>query len=85
MRILGFLEIVLCLFTVLVCQLIRTGITTDGLGQTVERRLPPKVHRGSLVNLSVLKSWPYSLYCLSCFTAFLGIYTVSWTSRCRLS
>ncbi|KAI1788361.1 MFS general substrate transporter [Ganoderma leucocontextum] len=60
MRILGFLELALCLLTI--C--------------TVERRLPPKVHSGPLINFSVLKSWTYSLYCLACFTAFLGIYTV---------
>ncbi|KAM5538093.1 hypothetical protein V8D89_008290 [Ganoderma adspersum] len=60
MRILGFLELALCLFTIM----------------TVERRLPPKVHTGPLINLSDMKSWSYSLYCLACFTGFLGIYTV---------
>ncbi|KAI0748396.1 MFS general substrate transporter [Daedaleopsis nitida] len=60
MRILGFIE------TFLLAILIAT----------VERRLPPKRHTGPFIDLSAFKSVPFSLYGLSSFLAFLGIYTV---------
>ncbi|TBU35525.1 MFS general substrate transporter [Dichomitus squalens] len=60
MRILGFLELALCIFTV----------------ATIERRLPPRVSAGPFVNLAVLKSPSFTLYCFSSFTLFLGLYTV---------
>lgn len=44
--------------------------------QTIERRLPPKRHTGPFIDLSAFKSIPFSLYGLSSFVAFLGIYTV---------
>ncbi|KAI0823576.1 MFS general substrate transporter [Trametes gibbosa] len=60
MRILGFIEIALLSFQF----------------ATVERRLPPKKHTGPFFDLSAFKSPQFSLYCLSSFLAFLGIYTV---------
>jgi MCP family monocarboxylic acid transporter-like MFS transporter 10 len=52
-------------------------IVTLGLSNlTLKRRLPPKNVPGGLLNLSAFKSAPYTVYCLSAFTTFLGIYTV---------
>ncbi|KAM5538087.1 hypothetical protein V8D89_008284 [Ganoderma adspersum] len=60
MRVLGFIEVAL-----LAVQL-----------ATVERRLPPKVHSGHFLDFSVFKNASFTLYTLSSFLAFLGIYTV---------
>jgi MCP family monocarboxylic acid transporter-like MFS transporter 10 len=43
---------------------------------TMTRRLPPKNVKGGLLNLKAFKSAAYSVYCLSGFVAFLGLYTV---------
>lgn len=51
-------------------------LRADILTQTVERRLPPKKHTGPFVDFSAFKSLAFSLYCVSSFLAFLGIYTV---------
>ncbi|KAL1947828.1 hypothetical protein VTO73DRAFT_13552 [Trametes versicolor] len=60
MRIMGFIEIALLAYQF----------------ATVERRLPPKKHTGPFVDFSAFKSLAFSLYCVSSFLAFLGIYTV---------
>lgn len=44
--------------------------------QTVARRLPPKRRTGPFIDFSVFKSVPFTLYSLSSFLCFLGIYTV---------
>ena len=47
-----------------------------GLANIVlDRRLPPKNVSGGLFNLRAFKSAPFSIYCLSGFVAFLGLYT----------
>ncbi|KAJ6559229.1 major facilitator superfamily domain-containing protein [Mycena vulgaris] len=43
---------------------------------TLKRRLPPKKVKGGLFNLKAFKSAPFSVYCLSGFVSFLGLYTV---------
>ncbi|KAJ7117707.1 MFS general substrate transporter [Mycena epipterygia] len=43
---------------------------------TLVRRLPPKNVAGGLFNLKAFKSAVYTVYCLSGFIAFLGLYTV---------
>lgn len=43
---------------------------------TLVRRLPPKNVAGGLFNLKAFKSAAYTVYCLSGFVAFLGLYTV---------
>ncbi|KAH8117270.1 MFS general substrate transporter [Phellopilus nigrolimitatus] len=43
---------------------------------TLDRRLPPVNVSGGLLNLRAFKSLPYTLYTLSAFIAFLGLYTV---------
>ncbi|CDO68627.1 hypothetical protein BN946_scf184996.g58 [Trametes cinnabarina] len=60
MRILGFIEIALLSFQFI----------------TVERRLPPKKRTGPFIDFSAFNSLPFTLYCVSSFLAFLGIYTV---------
>ncbi|KAI9068338.1 MFS general substrate transporter [Trametes sanguinea] len=60
MRILGFIELALLVFTIL----------------TVKRRLPPRKRSGPFVDLTAFKSPEYSLYCTASFVAFLGMYTV---------
>ncbi|KAJ7781866.1 major facilitator superfamily domain-containing protein [Mycena maculata] len=42
----------------------------------VARRLPPKNVKGGLFNLQAFKAPAYTIYCLSGFVAFLGLYTV---------
>lgn len=44
--------------------------------QTVERRLPPRRRTGSFIDLSAFEYAPYTLYSISSFVCFLGIYTV---------
>jgi MFS transporter, MCT family, solute carrier family 16 (monocarboxylic acid transporters), member 10 len=49
-----------------------------GLGCTnllLDRRLPPVNVSGGLFNFRAFKSLAYSLYCLSAFFIFLGMYT----------
>lgn len=46
------------------------------LVQTIARRVPPKPHNGPFIDLSLFKSAPYSIFSLSLFMGFLGIYTV---------
>ncbi|KAF5347930.1 hypothetical protein D9756_010137 [Leucocoprinus leucothites] len=43
---------------------------------TVRRRLPPKKIKGGLLNLSAFKELPYTMYCISSFFIFLGLYTL---------
>ncbi|KAJ6565981.1 MFS general substrate transporter [Mycena sp. CBHHK59/15] len=43
---------------------------------TLARRLPPKNVTGGLFNLHAFKSPAFTIYCLSGFVAFLGLYTV---------
>ncbi|TFK91772.1 MFS general substrate transporter [Polyporus arcularius HHB13444] len=59
MRIIGFLEVVLVLAMV----------------ATVERRLPPRRHTGPFISFEPFKSTPFTLYSISSFICFLGIYT----------
>lgn len=59
MRIIGFILI------------LSTGIAN----LTLERRLPPVRVKGGLANLGAFKSAPYTIYCISGFTTFLGLYT----------
>ncbi|KXN87189.1 Riboflavin transporter MCH5 [Leucoagaricus sp. SymC.cos] len=60
MRIIGF---ILLVFTG-ICNL------------TLKRRLPPVNVKGGLLNLAAFKDPPFTIYCLSSFLTFLGIYTV---------
>jgi len=60
MRILGF---------ILMFSLIFSNII-------LKRRLPPKNLPGGLLNLSAFRSPAFTIYCLSAFTIFLGLYTV---------
>ncbi|KAI0807869.1 MFS general substrate transporter [Fomes fomentarius] len=60
MRVLGFIEIVLISIML----------------ATVARRLPPRRRTGPFIDFSVFKSVPFTLYSLSSFLCFLGIYTV---------
>ncbi|KAL5490237.1 hypothetical protein ACEPAI_5070 [Sanghuangporus weigelae] len=60
MRVLGFILI----FTLTVANL------------TLARRLPPVTVSGGVLNFRAFKSLPYSIYTLSGFIAFLGLYTV---------
>ncbi|RPD66586.1 MFS general substrate transporter [Lentinus tigrinus ALCF2SS1-7] len=59
MRIMGFIEIAL------VCLMIAT----------VERRLPPRPHSGTFISFEPFKSTSFTLYSISSFLCFLGIYT----------
>ncbi|KAF5378329.1 hypothetical protein D9615_008721 [Tricholomella constricta] len=43
---------------------------------TVRRRLPPSNLPGGLLNLNAFKSAPFTIYCLSAFFCFLGVYTL---------
>ncbi|KAF9441307.1 MFS general substrate transporter [Macrolepiota fuliginosa MF-IS2] len=43
---------------------------------TMKRRLPPAPVGGGLFNLAVFKSVAYTIYCISGFLTFLGIYTL---------
>ncbi|PBK73136.1 MFS general substrate transporter [Armillaria solidipes] len=43
---------------------------------TMRRRLPPANASGGILNLKAFTNAPYTLWCLSTFTAYLGIYTV---------
>ncbi|KAJ7931716.1 major facilitator superfamily domain-containing protein [Mycena leptocephala] len=43
---------------------------------TLARRLPPKNVKGGLFNLQAFRSAPFTIYCLSGFVSFLGLYTV---------
>ena len=61
MRIVAFM--LLCLLTVTVL--------------TIERRLPPKPDPGPIINVREFCSVAYTVYCLSAFATFLGLYTVS--------
>ena len=60
MRILGFI----LMFSLIISNIV------------LKRRLPPKNLPGGLLNLSAFQSPAYSIYCLSAFTIFLGLYTV---------
>ncbi|KAJ3512139.1 hypothetical protein NLJ89_g3699 [Agrocybe chaxingu] len=42
----------------------------------LERRLPPRHVEGGLLNLRAFRSAAYSVYCVSAFVTFLGVYTV---------
>lgn len=44
---------------------------------TLKRRLPPKRVTGGLFNLGAFKNMAYTIYCLSGFVTFLGLYTGS--------
>lgn len=52
---------------------------------TVARRLPPKENPGPIINIREFKSIAYTVYVLSGFVTFLGLYTVSSHARCRPS
>jgi MFS transporter, MCT family, solute carrier family 16 (monocarboxylic acid transporters), member 10 len=43
--------------------------------QTLKRRLPPTNAPGGLLNLHAFKSAAFTIYCLSAFVIFLGLYT----------
>ncbi|KAJ3528867.1 hypothetical protein NMY22_g9234 [Coprinellus aureogranulatus] len=43
---------------------------------TLARRLPPKNMPGGIFNVRVFRSLAFTVYCLSAFVCFLGIYTV---------
>ncbi|KAF7336270.1 MFS domain-containing protein [Mycena venus] len=43
---------------------------------TLARRLPPKDVKGGLLNLRAFRSPQFTIYCISGFIAFLGLYTV---------
>jgi len=43
---------------------------------TVRQRLPPKKASKGLLQFGIFKNMAYSVYCLSSFFAFLGLYTV---------
>lgn len=43
---------------------------------TVRRRLPPAKGKGGLLNLQAFKELPYTMYCISSFFIFLGLYTL---------
>ncbi|EKM55122.1 uncharacterized protein PHACADRAFT_255520 [Phanerochaete carnosa HHB-10118-sp] len=43
---------------------------------TIERRLPPKPDPGPIINVQEFRSVPYTVYCLSGFVTFLGLYTM---------
>ena len=60
MRIVAF--ILLCLLTVTFL--------------TIERRLPPKPDPGPIFSVREFRSVTYTVYCLSTFATFLGLYTV---------
>ncbi|KAF9001719.1 MFS general substrate transporter [Cyathus striatus] len=52
-------------------------ILTVGISNlTLKRRLPPKNVSGGLFNLQAFKFAPYTIYCISGFVNFLGLYTV---------
>ncbi|TFK63766.1 MFS general substrate transporter [Pluteus cervinus] len=52
-------------------------IVTLGMANIImRRRLPPTNLPGGLLNLSAFKSPAYTIYCLSAFVVFLGVYTV---------
>ena len=57
---------------ILLCMLSITNLT-------LERRLPPKKAAGPFINLKEFRSAAYSVYCLSGFVAFLGMYTVRYS------
>jgi len=60
MRILGFILI----------------LTLGCANLTLQRRLPPVNVKGGLLNMAVFKNKAYTVWCLSGFVAFLGLYTV---------
>ncbi|KAJ7224086.1 major facilitator superfamily domain-containing protein [Mycena pura] len=43
---------------------------------TLARRLPPKNVKGGLLNLAAFKNPAFTVYCISGFVTFLGLYTV---------
>jgi hypothetical protein len=61
----------------LVCEFIRYARFryTDTVTKTLKRRLPPKHITGGIVDLRVLKSTSFSMYCLCTFFTYLGLYT----------
>lgn len=44
---------------------------------TLVRRLPPKNVQGGLFNLRAFRSAPFTIYCLSGFVAFLGLFALA--------
>ncbi|KAF7966769.1 hypothetical protein HWV62_37063 [Athelia sp. TMB] len=60
MRIIGFILIV----------------TLGGANLALKRRLPPSKSAGGLLNPAAFKNLGYTFWCISGFTAFLGLYTV---------
>ncbi len=48
-------------------------------------RLPPVNVKGGLLNVAALRSTPYTIYCLSSFANFLGLYTRSSISFTTLA
>ncbi|KAK2467593.1 hypothetical protein APHAL10511_000448 [Amanita phalloides] len=52
-------------------------LLTLGLSNLMmKRRLPPKNVPGGLLNLSAFRSPAFTIYCISAFTTFLGLYTL---------
>ena len=43
--------------------------------QMLKRRLPPTNAPGGLLNLRAFKSAAFTIYCISAFVIFLGLYT----------
>ena len=77
MRTVGLILILTLGCSNLVCTLhfLPTPQILTRMGQTLRRRLPPTNAKGGLLNLRALKSAPFTIYCLSAFFAFLGLYT----------
>lgn len=61
---------------ILFCVLVVTNLT-------VARRLPPKADPGPIINLREFRSTAYTVYVLSGFVTFLGLYTVSSVRCCQ--
>lgn len=49
------------------------SLTSDP--QLLRRRLPPTNAPGGLLNLRAFKSAAFTMYCISAFVVFLGLYT----------
>ncbi|KAI5124365.1 hypothetical protein M0805_008969 [Coniferiporia weirii] len=79
-QLVGKIGELLCLFNLFPWTMRVIGfilILTLGVSNfTLTRRLPPVNVSGGLLNLRSFKSLPYTIYTLSGFLAFLGLYTV---------
>lgn len=75
MRIIGFI----LLFVLTIANLVRVDLNvtcvTDMHSQLLRRRLPPTNAPGGLLNFRAFKSAAFTIYCISAFVIFLGLYT----------